>query len=89
MAGLALATLANVALLAFLVALSGFIFSGPEGARGDAAAVAVWSVAVALSVTAIIAGWTLRVRGASPRLVQAAAWAPLAPWTALALWSML
>lgn len=88
MAGLALATTANALLLAFLVAISGFVFSGPEGAWGDISAVLVWWAAVALSAAAIVAGWTLWTRGASTGVIQLAAWAPLVPWSLLALWSI-
>jgi hypothetical protein len=70
------ATVADLALAALLVAVSGFVFgSGPESVRGGALALAGYSAAVIACVAAPIAGFFLSKRG--ERIIGlAVAWLP-------------
>jgi hypothetical protein len=60
---LILATIVDLGLAALLVGISGFIFEGPEGMRGDPAAVAMWVAALAACLAAPVVGFILRGRG--------------------------
>ncbi len=42
--------LADAGLVALLIAVSGFIFEGPEGARGEISAVLGWSTALLVCI---------------------------------------
>lgn len=66
---LGLGLLGDGVLLVFLIAMSGYVFGGPEGMRGDASAVLVWSAGVFAVVAAALAAIVLSLRG---RLQQAA-----------------
>ncbi len=57
---LTLAAVVDVALAVLLVAVSGFVFGGgPEGANGEATAVAIWLVGFTVCLVAPMAGFGL------------------------------
>jgi hypothetical protein len=60
---LIMATIVDAALAILLVAVSGFIFGGPEGVNGEPTAVALWVVALAGCFAAPAAGFALRSQG--------------------------
>lgn len=72
---LAFGLLADGACLALLIGIAGFIFEGPEGARGDPAAVAVWSAGLVTIIAAAIAALVLSRRGL-PERGALVAWIP-------------
>lgn len=47
-----LGLLGDAGLAILLIAISGFVFGGPEGANGEASAVIAWSSALAVTVIA-------------------------------------
>jgi hypothetical protein len=58
------ATVVDVLLAAFLVAISGLIFGpGPESANGEPTAVAIWIAGLAFCLIAPLAGFIARRRG--------------------------
>ena len=63
---LIMATIVDAALAILLVAVSGFIFGGPEGVNGEPTAVALWVVALAGCFAAPAAGEGPPRRGPSP-----------------------
>ena len=72
------ATILDLLLAAFLVAISGLIFGpGPESANGEASAVMIWVSGVAFCLIAPFAGFITRRRG-QPVLAVLIAFAPLA-----------
>lgn len=74
LAGLGL--LANAGLAILLIAISGFVFGGPEGARGEASAVAGWGSTLAICVLSPALGlWMWRRRRWD--LALAMIWLPL------------
>ncbi len=73
---LLLATVADLALAALLLGISGFVFgNGPEGMEGEASAVIGWSAALAAALAAPIAGFALHHRQ-RPCLGALVAWMP-------------
>ena len=83
---LILATVANGALAALLVGVSGFLFgSGPESMHAGALVAAGYVLAVIACLAASIVGFVLNRRGKTGAGV-AAAWLPIAgAFTALAM----
>jgi hypothetical protein len=72
---LVLATVADFGLAVLLIAISGFVFGGPEGLRGDPASVAAWLGALVACLAAPAIGFLLRRRGyAGPGVLVA--WLP-------------
>ena len=76
-AGLAvsLGILADAALLALLIGISGFVFGAQEGANGEAGAVITWSLAVGICIISVILALVFWRRG-KQGLGIAAAWLP-------------
>jgi hypothetical protein len=75
---LVVATIADLALAALLVAVSGFIFgTGPESTHAGNLAAAGYIAAVVGCVVAPVAGFVLNRRG-KPGAGVAAAWLPVA-----------
>jgi len=73
---LILAAVADLALAALLILISGFIFGdGPEGMKGETGAVIVWVVAFIVTLAALIAGFVL-LRREHARLGALIAWIP-------------
>lgn len=73
---LILAAVADLALAALLIFISGFIFGGgPEGMKGETGAVIVWAAALVVAVAAPIAGFAL-LRHERPGLGALIAWVP-------------
>jgi hypothetical protein len=73
---LVLAAVADLVLAVLLILISGFVFGdGPEGMKGETAAVLVWVVAFVVTLAAPIAGFVLfrRQRRGLGALI---AWAP-------------
>jgi hypothetical protein len=63
-AGLILATLADLALAALLIGVSGFLFGGgPESAHAGSLALVAFIAAVLLCIAAPAMGFVLRARG--------------------------
>ena len=60
---MALGLLADAALVVLLIAISGFIFEGPEGANGAASAVAGWGMSLAVCVLSPLMGLMMWRRG--------------------------
>jgi hypothetical protein len=61
---LIVATVVDLLLAVFLVAISGFIFGpGPESANGEPTAVAVWIAGFAFCLIAPLAGFIVRRSG--------------------------
>lgn len=60
---MALGFLADAALVILLLAVSGFVFSGPEGANGEASAVAGWGISLAVCVISPLMGIMMWRRG--------------------------
>lgn len=58
-----LGLLADAGLAILLIAISGFVFGGPEGARGEASAVAGWSATLAICVLSPALGLWMWRRG--------------------------
>ena len=57
---LILAAVADLALAALLILISGFIFgNGPEGMKGETGAVLIWVLAFVVTLAAPIAGFVL------------------------------
>lgn len=77
LAVLVLATLADLALAALLVAVSGFVLQGVYGTGPEMPTAAFFMAYVGLCVVAPLAAWLLRARGARPALVLWTAGAPL------------
>lgn len=67
--------LADAALLALLIGISGFVFGAQEGAGGESGAVITWSLAVAICVVSVILALVFW-RGGKQSLSVAAAWLP-------------
>jgi hypothetical protein len=63
LAVLILGVVADLALAALLVGISGFVFGGPEGLRGEISAVMGWSAALAAAVAAPALGGIFYARG--------------------------
>jgi uncharacterized membrane protein len=78
LAVLVLATLADLALAALLVAVSGFVLQGVTNTGPEMPEAAFYVGYVALCVVAPVAAWMLRLRRARPALVLGMACAPLA-----------
>jgi hypothetical protein len=75
---LVIATIADLALAALLVSVSGFLFgSGPESIHAGAMAAAGYAVIVITCLAAPVAGFVLNARG-KPGVGLAAAWLPIA-----------
>ena len=72
----ALGLLANGALLALMIAVSGFIFGGQEGLGGETSAVLAWSAIVLGLIAASIAALITTSRYKRPDLGVLIAWAP-------------
>jgi hypothetical protein len=72
---LILATIVDLLLAVLLVAVSGFVFEGPEGARGELSAVLMWSFALLACLGLPAAGFVLRHKG-YPGVGAALAWLP-------------
>jgi hypothetical protein len=73
----AIAVVADLALAALVVALSGFIFGGgPEGLHGEAGAAIVWWAAFIATLAAPVLGILLLRRG-RPGTGVLIAWAPV------------
>ena len=72
---LAFGLLADGACLALLIGVAGFVFEGPEGARGDPTAVAIWVSGLVLTIAAVIAALVLSRRG-PPGRGALVAWIP-------------
>lgn len=72
---MALGLLVDTGLVTLFIAISGFVFGGPEGARGEASAVAEWSLAVGICVLGPILGLVMWRRGRRD-LALAATWLP-------------
>lgn len=70
-----LGILADAAIVVLLIAISGFVFGGPEGARGEASAVAGWGISVAVCVLSPLLGLVMWRRGRRD-LALAMAWLP-------------
>jgi hypothetical protein len=51
---LAFGLLADGACLALLIGVAGFVFEGPEGARGDPTAVAIWVSGLVITIAALM-----------------------------------
>ena len=60
---LILATIVDLLLAVLLVAVSGFVFEGPEGAHGELTAVLMWSFSLLLCLGLPAAGFLLRHNG--------------------------
>ena len=59
-----LITVADLALAMLLIGVSGFIFGGgPEGAKGEVTAAALWCLGFASCLAAPAAGFVARARG--------------------------
>lgn len=72
---LVLGLLADAGLATLLIAISGFVFGGPEGARGETSAVVSWGLSLAVTVLApAIALWLWR--HGRRDIAVAAAWLP-------------
>lgn len=78
---MAFALLADAGVVILLIAISGFVFGGPEGARGEIHAVMEWAGAVAAFVIPPALGLWFWRRG-RPDVGLAFAWLP--PLAALA-----
>lgn len=75
---LIIAAIADLALAALLIAVSGFMFgSGPESMHAGDLAAALYTAAVAACVALPVAGFVLDRKGKAP-LGLALAWLPLA-----------
>jgi hypothetical protein len=75
---LIIATIVDLLLAAFLIAISGLIFGpGPESANGEASAVMIWISGFVFCLIAPVAGFIARRRG-RPVLALLVAFAPLA-----------
>jgi hypothetical protein len=72
---LALGLLADGACLALLIGVAGFVFEGPEGARGEPSAVAIWSGGAVLTTVAA-AGALVLARRSQLGQGAAVAWIP-------------
>ncbi|MFG1281663.1 hypothetical protein V5F34_10280 [Xanthobacter autotrophicus] len=70
-----LGLLANAGLAILLIAISGFVFGGPEGANGEASAVAGWGSTLAISILAPALGLMMWRRGRRD-LALAMVWLP-------------
>ncbi|MFG1344582.1 hypothetical protein V5F59_06795 [Xanthobacter autotrophicus DSM 431] len=72
---LTLGLLVNAGLAALLIGISGFVFGGPEGARGEFYAVLEWSITLGICVVGPVLGlflWRRGLRG----LALAMTWLP-------------
>ncbi|MEP9351178.1 hypothetical protein [Xanthobacter sp. KR7-225] len=70
-----LGLLADAGLVVLLIAISGFVFGGPEGARGEASAVAGWGMSLAVCLLSPLFGLLMWRRGRRD-LALAMVWLP-------------
>ncbi|MEZ0211824.1 MAG: hypothetical protein ACAH27_02610 [Xanthobacteraceae bacterium] len=79
--------LLNAVLAAFVIMMSGYVFGGPEGMRGDPAVVAGWAAVLFIVLAAPVAA-IVAARHARPGLGAALALAPPAAALLFGLASM-
>ena len=72
---ISLGLLVNAGLAILLIAISGFVFGGPEGARGEASAVMGWGSTLAVCVLSPLLGLWMWRRGRRD-LALAMTWLP-------------
>ncbi|MGR7997299.1 hypothetical protein [Xanthobacter sp. ZOL 2024] len=71
-----LGLLADAALVVLLLAISGFVFGGPEGAGGEMSAVVGWSLTLAVCILSPLLGLLMWRRGRVD-LALAMTWLPV------------
>jgi len=84
---LALGLLADGALVALLIGISGFIFSGPEGLNGETGAVLSWSLALGVCLVCAVLALVFW-RAGRRDFALAAAWLPALGFLAGAVFTL-
>ena len=72
---LILGTIVDLLLAALLIAVSGFVFGGPEGGHGEITGVLMWSFRMVCCAGAPVGGFLLRAKG-RPGTGIIVAWVP-------------